>query len=258
MRSGDIVKALRARGLTQEELARRVGVARETLSRWESGAQQPSFESLARLATAAGARLDVRLDPAEPEMIALAEDQLEMAPLQRLKSLLLEGWPACRKALSVAAELGEPALLIGPVAAALSGAPQRPLDDRVDLLVYYADLEQVDERLFDLGGWPDGVEETPSGERRGRWRVGRAKLTVRTSASGIDNIPALHARSRRIALDRRDGARHVHVASVPDLLAVAERSPWSEDAIYRTGLRAVLASERYWLPESAVRDRAAA
>lgn len=258
VRSGDIVKALRARGLTQEELARRVGVARETLSRWESGAQQPSFESLARLATAAGARLDVRLEPAEPGLIALVEDQLELAPLQRLKSLLLEGWPACRKALSVAAQLGEPTLLIGPAAAALSGAPQRPLDARVDLLVYYADLEQVHARLFDLGGWPDGVEETESGERRGRWRVGRAKLGVRTCASGIDDIPALLARSRQVALDRSDGARHLRVASVTDLLRVAERSPWNEDAIYRTGLRAVLASKRYWLAESAARDRAAA
>ena len=137
MRSSDVVKALRCDNLSQTELAFRAGVARETVSRWESGAQQPSLESLARLASVAGARLDVRFTTSEPELVALAEDQLELDPTDRLKSLLLSGWPACRRALSVAADLGESVLMIGPAAAALSGAPQRPLDARVDLLVAY-------------------------------------------------------------------------------------------------------------------------
>jgi len=246
MRSCDIVKALREDGVSQAELACRAGVSRETISRWESGANEPSLESLIRLARATGAALDVRLIVSEPELVALAEDQLELSPLDRLKSLLLSGWPACRKALSVAAELGESALLIGPAAAALSGGPQRPLDARVDLLVDYTALERVDERLFDLGGWPDGVEEIrSSGERRGRWRVGRAQLTVRTRANGVDDIGALHSRAWRIPLDRSGRARHLHVASVPDLLQIAEHSGWSEDAIYRTGLLAVLVCEYY-------------
>jgi hypothetical protein len=37
----------------------------------------------------------------------------------------------------------------------------------------------------------------------------------------------------------------VSVALVEDLLRTAERSPWSEDAIYPSGLRAILASGRY-------------
>jgi hypothetical protein len=37
----------------------------------------------------------------------------------------------------------------------------------------------------------------------------------------------------------------VRVALVEDLLELAGRSPWSEDALYRVGLRAVLASGRY-------------
>lgn len=36
------------------------------------------------------------------------------------------------------------------------------------------------------------------------------------------------------------------MASIEDLLAIAEVSPWSEDAVYRIGLRAVLATARYW------------
>ncbi len=61
MESAEVVRALRERGLTQGELARRAGIARETLSRWESGAQHPSLESLDRIAAAAGVRLEVQL-----------------------------------------------------------------------------------------------------------------------------------------------------------------------------------------------------
>jgi transcriptional regulator with XRE-family HTH domain len=70
MRSAEIVRAVRPKGMTQDELARRAGIARETLSRWESGAQNPSLESLAGVARAAGARLDIRLVAAEPKLVA--------------------------------------------------------------------------------------------------------------------------------------------------------------------------------------------
>ncbi|MGH2878674.1 MAG: helix-turn-helix domain-containing protein [Solirubrobacteraceae bacterium] len=245
MRSAEIVKALRADKVSQAELACRAGVARETISRWESGAAQPSLESLVHLARSTGAALDMRLIVSEPELVALAEDQLELEPLQRLKALVGDDWSGCRRALSVAADLGEPALLIGPVAAALCGVPQRPVNTRVQLLLHHTDLERIEGALFDMGGWPDGGEETTDGtERRGRWRVGRAKLTVRTHTTGVKDIAALHERSWRLSLDRR-GERHLNVASVPGLLQIAEHSGWSEDVIYRSGLRALLVCEHY-------------
>lgn len=259
MRSEEIVKALRANGLTQEELASRAGIARETLSRWESGAQQPSLESLARLSTAAGTHLEVRLDPAEPELIALAEDQLELEPPQRLKALLGDAWPACRDALRAGAVVGALGVLVGPVGAALSGAPQRPFHGRVDLLVAPEHLERAVDRLFDGGYWPDGVEEVPgSGESRERWRARRGRLTLRTAAAGIQDIDSLRGRAHPVTLNARHEQRTLYVASIEDLLAITERSPWSEDAVYKTGLRAVLASPRYWSGESAEHGLAAA
>lgn len=210
MRSADIVKALRADKVSQAELACRAGVSRQTISSWESGADRPSLESLIDLARCTGCALDIRLILSEPKLVALAEDQLELEPLQRLKALVGNAWPSCRRGLSVAADLGEPALLIGPTAAALCGVPQRPVNTRIQLLIHYTDLERVEGDLFDMGGWPDGSEEMrESGEHRGRWRVGRAKLTIRTLINGVDDIPALRARALRLPLDRRGGERRL-------------------------------------------------
>jgi hypothetical protein len=52
---------------------------------------------------------------------------------------------------------------------------------------------------------------------------------------------ALLARAGAVALNET-GRPAVLVATVEDLLAIAEHSPWSEDALYKAGLRAVLAS----------------
>jgi hypothetical protein len=220
-------------------------VARETLSRWESGAQHPSLESLAHVASAAGYQLEVRLVPAEPKLVELVNDQLDLGPTHRLRTLLGGMWPACRDALRAAAAVGELAVLVGPVAAALSGAPQRPGDGRVDLLIDPSDREEVADRLLDADAYPDGLEHAPnSSERRERWRAGRGHLTVRWEAAAIDDVAVLRDRAHPVYLNQ-DDAGLVRVALVEDLAEVVAHSPWSEDALYRAGLRAVLASGRY-------------
>jgi transcriptional regulator with XRE-family HTH domain len=196
---------LRDLGLPHGELAQRADMARETLSRWETGAQRPSLEDLEKVVTAAGARLDVQVVLPEPKLV----------------------------------------VVVGPVAAALRGAPERPGSGRVDLLVPAEDREELTECLLRADAWPDGVEQTPhSGERRERWRAGRGWLTVRSQAAGIEDIAALRDRAYPVLLNRED-AGLVRVALVEDLLDLVEHSPWPEDALYRAGLRAVLASGRY-------------
>lgn len=241
------MRALRGSGLPQEELARRAGVARETLSRWESGVQHPSLESLDRVAAAAGVRLEVQLVPAEPKLVELVCEQLNLDPPERLAALLGNAWPACRDGLRAAAAVGDLGVLVGPVAAALVGAPQRPGKGRVDLLVAPDDLEMVAERLFQADVYPDGFELAPGGvERRERWRFGRGQLTVRSMATGVENTASLRDRAYPVVLSQtRNEIGLVCVPLVEDLADIAEHSPWSEDAIYRAGLRAVLASGRY-------------
>ena len=241
------MRGLRERGFTQVELARRAGVARETLSRWESGAQRPSLEDLERVVAATGARLELQIVPAERELVAMIDEECVLGPSERLRGLLGRRWPACRAALAAVAEAGEFAVLVGPVAAALRRAPQRPGTGRVDVLVAPRRREEFAELLMRGGGWPDGFEQA-GGERRERWRAGSGALTVRDVASGIDDLDALVGRASEVSLTEDRGPGTVRVATVEDLLAIAERSPWSEDTLYMAGLRAVLASSHYRAP----------
>jgi transcriptional regulator with XRE-family HTH domain len=244
MAAADVMRELRQRGFTQVELARRAGLARETLSRWESGVQRPSIEDLERVVSATGGVLELRIIPAERELVAMIDGEYQLGPSERLRGLLGRRWPACRAALAAAAQAGERAVLVGPVAAALRRAPQRPGSGRVDLLVAPRDREALADALLRVGAWPDGFEQA-GGERRERWRVGSGALTVRDTATGIDDLDALLGRVGGVALNETGGPGALRVATVEDLLAIAEHSPWSEDALYRAGLRAVLASSHY-------------
>lgn len=245
--SAEIINELVARGPSRGELAARLGIARETVSRWSTGTNAPSLESLQDAAAAAGYQLEVHLQPVEPKLVALVHDQLDLGPTNRLKALLADRWLACRDALRAAAAVGELGALIGPVAATLNGAPQRPGDGRVDLLIAAGDHERVTERLLQHGAHPDGVEQAAAGprnERRERWEAHRGLLTIRARAAGIDDISAVRDRALRAMLNQAD-VGVVRVALVEDLAAIAAISPWSEDALYLPGLRAVLASGRY-------------
>jgi len=65
---GDHIRyARRQLGLSQQDLATRVGVTRSTIIQWESGATEPSSRKLGLVAHVAGMRLEELLaDPQEP------------------------------------------------------------------------------------------------------------------------------------------------------------------------------------------------
>jgi ribosome-binding protein aMBF1 (putative translation factor) len=58
-----LIAARAAAGLSQAEVAERMGTKQSEVSRIESGRQNISIEKLARFADAVGAKLDIRLDP---------------------------------------------------------------------------------------------------------------------------------------------------------------------------------------------------
>ncbi len=86
---GEIVREARlAAGLSQRALARLAGTSQPAVARYESGAAAPSWETLQRLTAACGRQLLVTAETApDPEDVMLAQRQLELTPLQRLRAL---------------------------------------------------------------------------------------------------------------------------------------------------------------------------
>lgn len=239
MKSRDLVRMARQRtGFTQAELAARSGIPRETIARWEAGSREPSLESLRRLIRATGLDLTLGLVVADESLNELVREQLQASPKQRLGRLL----PPADLARSVealswlAGSAGE-AIVIGPVAAALQGAPQRPGDGSVEVVP--ADLMMLAGELAAGGYEPlDSPERWADSDRRWPWR--RAD-TIITLASGLPGAPGGYKDLRRSAQAvSLDGGLDIQVADPRDLLRVAEASMREEERTRIPGLRALL------------------
>ena len=63
--AGNIRKERRRLGMTQAELAKRTGIPRSNITRFESGSYNPSLELLVRIAAALGMNLQVQLTAKE-------------------------------------------------------------------------------------------------------------------------------------------------------------------------------------------------
>lgn len=96
MTAAQIIREARLKaGLTQTELASRLGRERAQVARWETGGQEPSFANLRAAVEACGFALDVTIveRAPTPELDAELEASVPQAPQQRVQALLekLEG-----------------------------------------------------------------------------------------------------------------------------------------------------------------------
>ena len=104
------IRALRrARGLSQEELAARLPVARQTLSKWEQGRSAPDAHALARLAgeldTTVGALLGGQAPAPETQDLAARLEELNALLARRAESRRRR-WRVCSCLAGVLALLG--------------------------------------------------------------------------------------------------------------------------------------------------------
>lgn len=93
MTGAQIIREARLKaGLTQTELAERLGRDRAQVARWETGAQEPSFENLRAVVEACGFVLKLEIAEREenPVLDAELEQSLLQAPQQRVQALLDE------------------------------------------------------------------------------------------------------------------------------------------------------------------------
>ena len=87
-RGGELVKEARSRaGLTQLQLARRLGTGQSVIVRWERGERSPTFETVLRCLTVCGFELETRLAPREPTGVdaAAITRLLRLTPTERLE-----------------------------------------------------------------------------------------------------------------------------------------------------------------------------
>ena len=75
----NLQKLRKQKGLTQETLAEQVGVARQTVAKWETGESSPDLETAGLLANA----LNVALD----DLVNAPEDELDSRPGMRGKHM---------------------------------------------------------------------------------------------------------------------------------------------------------------------------
>ncbi len=72
-----IVEARKRAGITQTELASRMGTHQSVVARWETGKTQPTLETVIRAVEAAGLELTVRISGSEPNQPELSVSSRE-------------------------------------------------------------------------------------------------------------------------------------------------------------------------------------
>ncbi|MGH3535896.1 MAG: helix-turn-helix domain-containing protein [Steroidobacteraceae bacterium] len=89
MISGSIAKEARLRaGFTQADLGARLGKPQSVIARWESGAVQPSLESLRELVRTCGLDLGFHLSKLDDSNTTLIDQLLRMSPAERFSDLI--------------------------------------------------------------------------------------------------------------------------------------------------------------------------
>lgn len=78
--------ARRTAGLTQQQLAERLGTTQSVISRWERGHDEPRLSTLAGIARATGRRLSVQLVDDGVDRTQIRQ-QLALTPTERLASI---------------------------------------------------------------------------------------------------------------------------------------------------------------------------
>src|ERR1700722_16046706 len=116
-----ILMARRRAGLTQRDLAERVGCRQATIARWERGDRDPSYEDVTEAVAACGLQLDAHLAREDRSWWPQIAAQLAVAPAERVRRLTPPGTLDVVPVLEALADARAPAVVIGEVAGAVHG-----------------------------------------------------------------------------------------------------------------------------------------
>lgn len=83
---GSVIRRARLRaGISQSELARRLGTQQPVVARWESGARSPTLETVARAVEACGLALDVAVVERDAGEEATLRQWRDLSPRERIR-----------------------------------------------------------------------------------------------------------------------------------------------------------------------------
>lgn len=232
-------EARRRAGLSQQELAHRVGRPQQSIARWERGRVEPSFETLEELVRACGWELLTDLARADPEYEAEIRRQLRLSPDARLRSTLRAEFDPLPIIASLEAS-GVRSVLVGALAAALRGSPRLIDAPVVEIVPARGQERTLEGSLARLGA----ETAPPDGERPEDRVVGRSRhplsedaelwLTERPlgSAGFVDLVRDAEP------VDLGSGVS-AQVASVEDLARIAAAAPAETEGTQAATLRTV-------------------
>jgi len=216
--------ARRRAGLTQRDLADRLGVRQATIARWERGDRQVGIEDVEAVAGACELHLEARLvveDRSWWPQIAL---QLELDPLDRVRRLTPSGAPDLAAALGQLAVSSQHLVVIGEAAGALQGWPLVLSGGAVDVCAQAAD------------GAPLLTAIGPRVARDEYELQGGACLRVVAEPAGTAGLLDLWRGSERMRTP--DG--EIRVGSLVDLLRIADASTHRSARLEALAYQAVL------------------
>jgi transcriptional regulator with XRE-family HTH domain len=88
-RGGELIREARLRsGLTQQELADRLGTSQSVITRWESGQRSPTVETLSRAVRACGLDVNVSLAGYDRDHELMIRQNLDLSPGARLSKMV--------------------------------------------------------------------------------------------------------------------------------------------------------------------------
>jgi len=222
MRSSDLLVTGRRRaGLSQDELAGRLGRPQSTIARWETGQQHPPLESVIEVLRACGLELTVGIARYDDSYDAQIARQLRLDPAERVRRLTPAWATEGFDPIGALAELAGQArfVVIGDVAAALHGSPVMLGARTLHVVPAETALGRIEQTARRLDAQPsaEGTAQTQ------RWTLptgGELRVTPLPPGTRGYRDLARDAETMQIA-----PSTSVRVASLLDLIRIAEASP---------------------------------
>jgi transcriptional regulator with XRE-family HTH domain len=216
-------------GLTQLELAERLGVSQATVSKLEHSSSNPTVETLDRALRATGKRLELSTVGWQPGVdFASIARHLALTPAERLDRFA-EFEPAEILERLVAHSVDF--VVVGDAAVVLHARPRPVAELDITYPTVAGNLKSLAAALSDLGPGAGGEAElTPAALRRpphAPLSTAAGSIRLRVKPAGAPTYPALR---RHAAIVKLGGVR-APVASIADLIAMRRAAGRPQDLI---------------------------